>query len=134
MADKDTFLALERRFWDAMKDQDGASAMDLSDDPTVVVGAQGAAELPRPTMGEMLETPTWQLLSYEIEDLIVREVTPDTFITAYKVTEELTVEERPLTLQAYDASVWVRRDGAWVCALHTESLAGDPFGRDKTKA
>ncbi len=134
MADKDTFLALERRFWDAMKDQDGTSAMDLSDDPTVVVGAQGAAELPRPTMREMLETPTWKLLSYAIEDLIVREVAPDTVITAYKVTEDLTVEEKPLTLEAYDASVWVKRDGAWVCALHTESLAGDPFGRDKNKA
>ena len=134
MADKDTFLALERRFWDAMRDQDGASAMDLSDDPTVVVGAQGAAELPRPTMGEMLEAPSWQLLSYEIEDLIVREVAPDTVITAYKVTEELTVEEKPLTLEAYDSSVWVKRDGTWVCALHTESVAGDPFGRDKTQA
>ncbi len=82
----------------------------------------------------MLEAPTWQLLSYKIEDLIVREVAPDTVVTAYKVTEELTVEEKPLTLEAYDSSVWVKRDGTWVCALHTESLAGDPFGRDKTQA
>lgn len=134
MADKDTFLALERRFWDAMKDRDGASAMDLSGDPTVVVGAQGTGEIPRQALGAMLEAPTWQLLSYEIEDLIVREVAPDTVITAYKVTEELTVEEKPLTLVAYDSGVWVERDGTWVCALHTESLAGDPFGRDKTKA
>ena len=134
MADKDTFLALERRFMDAMKDRDGATAMELSDDPTLLVGARGAGELPRQALGAMLEAPTWQLLSYEIEDLIVREVAPDTVVTAYKVTEELTVEEKPLTLQAYDASVWVKRNGAWVCALHTESLAGDPFGRDKTKA
>ncbi len=134
MTDKDTFLALERRFWDAMKDRDGARAMELSDDPTVVVGAQGTGEIPRPALGSMLEAPTWQLLSYEIEDLIVREVAPGTVITAYKVTEELTVDEKPLTLEAYDSSVWVKHDGTWLCALHTESLAGDPFGRDKTKA
>ena len=32
---------------------------------------------------------------------------------------------------AADASTWVRRNGRWVCALHTESLKGDPFGRDR---
>jgi hypothetical protein len=33
--------------------------------------------------------------------------------------------------QANDSSVWIRRDGAWLRALHTESLAGDPDGRDR---
>ena len=50
---------------------------------------------------------------------------------AYQVHEELTVEGKPLTLDAADASTWVRRDGTWRCALHTESIAGDPFGRDR---
>jgi hypothetical protein len=26
----------------------------------------------------------------------------------------------------------VRRNGQWVCALHTESMLGDPFGRDRS--
>ena len=133
MADKDTWLALERRFWDAMKDKDGSSVMDLSDDPTVVVGAQGAGEIPRAALGAMLEAPTWQLLSYEIENVIVREVDSGTVITAYRVTEELGVDEKSLTLEAYDSSVWVDHGGRWVCSLHTESLAGDPFGRDKAQ-
>jgi hypothetical protein len=47
------------------------------------------------------------------------------------VREQLTVDGNPLTLEAADASTWVRRDGRWVCALHTESIAGDPFGRDR---
>jgi hypothetical protein len=133
MADKDTWLALERRFWEAMKDRDGSSAMELSDDPTVVVGAQGAREIPRTTLGAMLEAPAWRLLSYKVEDFIAREAAPGVVITAYRITEELSVDEKPLTLEAYDSSVWVERDGKWVCSLHTESPAGDPFGRDKTK-
>jgi len=28
----------------------------------------------------------------------------------------------------------VRRDGRWRCVLHTEALAGDPFGRDRAAA
>jgi len=42
------------------------------------------------------------------------------------------VDGETLPVVANDSSVWVRRDGQWRCALHTESLAGDPFGRDKT--
>jgi hypothetical protein len=39
------------------------------------------------------------------------------------------VDGKPESLAAFDASVWVRRGDAWLCALHTESLKGDPFGR-----
>mgnify|MGYP006273693779 CR=1 FL=1 len=46
----------------------------------------------------------------------------------------MTVDGKPLSLDASDASTWIRRNGSWVCTLHTESLLGDPFGReDKAK-
>jgi hypothetical protein len=41
------------------------------------------------------------------------------------------VEGKPATLEAYDASMWTRKDGHWLCTLHTESIAGDSFGRDR---
>ena len=46
-------------------------------------------------------------------------------------SEELTVDGKPLQLEAADASVWIKRDGHWRCAVHTESVKGDPFGRDR---
>lgn len=49
-----------------------------------------------------------------------------------KVNERLTVDGKPLKLEAADASTWVRRGERWVCALHTEAITGDPFGRDRT--
>jgi hypothetical protein len=33
-------------------------------------------------------------------------------------------------VDAADSSTWVHRDGRWLCALHTEAIAGAPFGRD----
>ena len=48
-----------------------------------------------------------------------------------RVHEDLTVEGEPVSLDAADASVWVRREGHWRCAMHTESITGDPFGRDR---
>lgn len=40
------------------------------------------------------------------------------------------MEGKPVTIDAADASTWIRRNGSGLCALHTESLLGDPFGRD----
>jgi hypothetical protein len=36
-------------------------------------------------------------------------------------------------LDAADSSTWVRRNGRWLCALHTEAILGDPFGRDRQR-
>ena len=61
-------------------------------------------------------------------------LTDDVAVIASAVREDLTVDGKPLTIKAADASTWVRRNGRWVCALHTESLLGDPFGRDRKSA
>ena len=34
--------------------------------------------------------------------------------------------DKKVALNAADASTWVKKNGNWVCALHTESLAADP--------
>ena len=41
------------------------------------------------------------------------------------------VDGKPVKLDAFDASVWKRTDTGWTNVLHTESIAGDGFGRDR---
>jgi hypothetical protein len=83
----------------------------------------------------MMQSPRYTLHAFEIkDDAKVRMLGDDVAIVAYKVHEELTVEGKLVALDASDASTWVRRNGNWVCALHTESVAGDPFGRDRHSA
>ena len=72
----------------------------------------------------------WKLTAFELSSPIVKLLTDDVAVVAYKVREELMVDGKPLTLDASDTSTWVRRNGRWVCAVHTEAVAGDPFGRD----
>ena len=125
-------LELERQYWQALKDNDEGTAMKLSDDPCIVTGAQGVASIDRRTIGQMMKQGGWKLISFEIDpDVKVKLIADDVAVLAYKVREALTVDGKPVTFEAADASTWVRRDGQWVCALHTESLAGDPFGRDR---
>lgn len=41
---------------------------------------------------------------------------------------------RPVSLDAADSFTWVRRDGRWLCAAHSEALSGNAFGRDRGRA
>jgi uncharacterized protein (TIGR02246 family) len=123
----------EQRFWDAMKNKDGKAAAELTDNGCIVVGAQGVSAIDRKSMGKMTEGGKWELQQFTFNEKTrqVRFISDDVAIVGYTVSERIVVEGKTLQFDANDSSVWVRRDGEWRCALHTESLAGDPYGRDK---
>lgn len=122
-------MGLERQYWNAIKNKDAKTAASLSGDPCVVVGAQGIGEFDKKTLTKMLQTAGYELNTFSFDDVHVRHVREDVVAVAYKVKEQLTVEGKPVELEAFDASVWMKRNGEWECVIHTESLAGDPFGR-----
>lgn len=125
-------LALERQYWQAIKDKDVDTAMRLTDDPCIVTGAQGVGRIDKNALAAMMKAAPYTVRDFEVnDDAQVRLLSDDVAILAYKVREELIVEGESVTLEAADASTWARRDGRWVCALHTESITGDPFGRDR---
>jgi uncharacterized protein (TIGR02246 family) len=126
-------LTLETKYWQALKDNDVEAALELTDDPCIVTGAQGVGRLEKHRFASMMKDASWSIVEFEIGgDVEIRVLGDDTAIIAYKVHEELDVDGEPVSIDAADASTWVRRDGRWLCALHTESIAGDPFGRDRT--
>lgn len=123
---------LETSYWDAIQRKDGSVAMKLSDDECIVVGALGVGALDRDKLVEMMNQGSgYELTSYRIDDkdLQIRKLTDDVAIVAYRVYEDLVVDGKPESFEAYDTSVWVRRPQGWQCAMHTETLKGDPFGR-----
>jgi len=131
---KKELLDLENQFWQCMKDKNIAKALEMTNDPCIVTGAQGVGQIDKKTFARMMETGSWELHDFDIRDAKVQQLSDDVAIIGYKVREKLTVDGEPLTMEAADASTWVKKDGRWVCALHTESVAGDPFGRDRQKA
>jgi uncharacterized protein (TIGR02246 family) len=126
----------EQRFWDAMQTKDGETAARLTDDGCIIVGAQGVSAIDRKSMQKMTKEGKWELEQFSFNDKTrqVRFINDDVAIVGYTVSEQIVFEGETLQFDAHDSSVWVRRDGEWRCALHTESLAGDPFGRDKLPA
>jgi hypothetical protein len=124
-------VELEKQYWQSMKDKDVDTALRLTDSSCIVAGAQGVARIDHPTYRRMMADANWDLLDYEFTDVQAQRITDDVAVVAYKVTETLTVDGKPLTLEASDSSTWVRRNGKWLCAVHTEAVSGDPYGRDK---
>jgi ketosteroid isomerase-like protein len=124
-------IDLEKKYWDAMISKDVDTAVRMSDDPCYIAGAQGVSAITNEQYRKLMTDGKWTLHSYTMDKIQARTITPDVAIIAYTVTEKLTVDGKPLTMTANDSSTWVRKNGEWKCSLHTEAVAGDPFGRDK---
>jgi len=128
-------VELERQYWQALRDGDEETPPRLSDDPCIVSGAQGISSLDEHAVANMMKQLGWKLRSFEIDpNMIVRVIGENIALLAYKVHQELAVDSRLLKFDALDTSTWVRRNGRWRCVLHTEAIAGDPFGRDRLSA
>ena len=125
-------LDLENQYWRAIKANDVDAALRLTDDPCIVAGAQGVAKVDRAMFQKMMTGAAWTLDEFKIkDDAQVRLINDDVAILAYNVHEQLTVDGKPVALDAADSSTWVKRGDRWLCAMHTESVAGDPYGRDR---
>src|SRR5262245_4445461 len=100
-------LDLERRYWQALQDGDDETALRLSDDPCIVAGPQGVMSLDHTMMEGMLKNADWKLRRFEIDpDVKVMKIAEDVAVLAYKVREELTVDGKPIQLDAAEASTW----------------------------
>lgn len=136
MAREQEIIELENKFWQSIVDDDVDASVAMLDKRSVVTGAQGVATMSHDDYRRMAEQGAgkWVLKSFKLDDVQVSFPTGDVAVIAYKVTEDMDVEGKPLTLRAADATTWVRKDGEWLAALHTELLLGDPFGRGNAKA
>jgi hypothetical protein len=123
-------LALENKYWMSIKNNDMATADKLTDDPCILTGPQGASRVDKATFRKMMAKPTWTLLDYEIKNAEVEQPSADVAVIGYNVRIVARYEGKEVTLDAADSSTWVKKNGSWVCALHTEAPLGDPFGRD----
>ena len=84
---------LERRYWQALRDKDVATAIELTDDPCIVAGAQGIGLIDHRAYTAMMENATWDIVAFDIgEEVKVRMLSADAAVLAYTVREELTVD------------------------------------------
>jgi hypothetical protein len=121
----------EQRYWRALAERDTAAALELTAFPCLVTGPSGVMQVDREDFTGMMQKASYTIERVELKDVQVHRLTEDVAVVAYKVHEEMIVDGKKVAVDAADSSTWVRQNGRWACAVHTESLVGDPFGRDR---
>ena len=122
MPTRDEIIALEKSYWDAMKEKDGNRTAELSAKSSLVTGARGVTRIPKETMGKMTEEGNWMLKSYAFEDIEVSTPSPDVALIAYTVRQDVTMDGKSDSLRAADSSVWIRGTNGWECHAHSETF------------
>ncbi len=122
---KEEIIALEKSYWEAMKQKDGVRTAQLSGNYSLVSGAQGVMNIPKDKMRTMTEEGKWTLESYAFDNVNVSVPTADVAIIAYTVRQKVTMDGTKQELKAADSSTWLRGENGWECHAHSETLLKD---------
>jgi hypothetical protein len=106
-----------------MVDEDTDTATGLLTEPAFMVSQHGAFKFDHVRYRQMAEQGTMVVKSFELSDMDAVFPNPDTAILTYKVRQVLRPREGSdeIKQDMTDTSTWVRDQGAWRCAMHTES-------------
>ena len=126
-------LALERSYWDALKNGDARTVGRLTAEDSTIAGASGVSGLDPRSIAKQVESAPYTIKDYRIDPQSIRinRLCDDAVAISYGVHEDLEVDGKPVKLDAFDSSVWKKTENGWTCVLHTESIKGDAFGRDR---
>lgn len=113
---------LERRFWQTMVDKDAQTAAGLIAEQGLITGPMGAMTIDPDKYEKMTEEGQWTLTSFDMSDVLVVRPADDVAVIAYKVHQKGEMKGQPMDLRCADSSTWVRQDGDWKCAVHTETV------------
>lgn len=112
---------LERAFWDSMIAGKPEVATDMLTEPAVMVSGHGANKFDHAAYTRMARDDRYKLVGYTISDLDVIFPRDDVAVATYQVDQRMEMQGKPMQMNVYDTSAWVKVDGDWRCVMHTES-------------
>jgi len=116
-------IDLENRFWKSLVDEDADTAISMLDEPALMVSSMGTMQFDHAKYREMAEKGSMVVKSYELSDMQVTFPTDSTAVLTYKVKQSLAERGKSAEIeqQMADSSVWTKKDGQWLCVMHTET-------------
>jgi hypothetical protein len=114
---------LERSFWQSMVDREPSVATGMITEPALMVSGHGPLAFDRSEYTKMANNEQHRLVEFALSDMDVMFPTNDVAIATCRAHQKMEMDGRPLEFDSVDSSTWVKVDGAWKCAAHTESEA-----------
>lgn len=112
---------LERAFWDSMIAGKPEIATGMLTEPAVMVSGHGANKFDHAAYTRMARDDRYKLVDYSISDMDVIFPRDDVAVATYQVDQRMEMQGKPVQMNGYDTSTWVKVDGEWRCVMHTES-------------
>lgn len=114
---------LERGFWQSLVDGEPKVASAMLTDTASMASSHGAFSFDPPTYEKMASDPKHRVLAFSFSDFDVLLPREDVAIATYRARQKYEREGEVVEEDVVDSSTWVRLDGEWKCAAHTESHA-----------
>lgn len=110
-------INLEKKYWDAMTNQDYETVKSLTKFPCIVAGKQGVMSVDEPTYQKMFEQGNGKRMKVKSISNEQTEIGTDHALIAYIV--ELDYDGKAMKCAC--SSTWLKENENWLCAMHTES-------------
>lgn len=122
-AERDQLIALEKKFWQSMVDEQTDVALGMLAEPSFMVSPHGAMKFDHASYRRMAEHGTMVIKRYDLGAMDATFVGDSTAILSYEVNQTLSPRGKAEEIQQHmaDTSTWVKVDGQWRCAMHTET-------------
>lgn len=112
---------LEHAFWKSIVNDKPEVATDMLTEPALMVSGHGAMSFDHAGYTRMANDAKYRLLDYDISGMQVSFPSDEAAIATYHVHQTMEMDGKPMEMDATDSSTWVKLDGEWKCAAHTES-------------
>ena len=116
-------IKLEKRFWQSMVDEDTDTALSMLHEPSLMVSSHGAMQFDHAQYRQMAEHGDMVIKSFELSDMNVVFPTDESAVLTYRVKQSLAErgKSKQISQDMADSSVWMHKDGKWLCVMHTET-------------
>lgn len=111
---KQDIFILEKKYWDAMRNNDVEAAVSLTKFPCIITSPKGAKRITETQYRQMMQAnKSDQYKGIEIVDPYVDLLNENTAMISYNIIHK--------GIKMLDVSTWVREGNKWVCAFHSEN-------------
>ena len=125
-----TLIDLEKKFWQSMVEQDTDTALQMLEEPALMVGSHGAIKFDHAGYRKMAEQGSMIVKSFELSD--VETVFPNdaTAILTYRVRQKVAGRQdgKSTVQEMNDTSTWISTRDGWKCVMHTETPVDSKAG------
>ena len=110
-------LGLEKKYWDGMSNHDYETVKNLTKFPCIVAGRQGVMSVDEPAYKKMFEQGAGRSMKVNKISGEQIQMGEDHGMIAYLI--ELDYDGK--VMKCACTSTWIKENGKWLCAMHTES-------------